>query len=413
MSKTYSKPECLRGLIEQLPAYRTPSPDSVRTEPAAGGARVLPWRLFESDYDRTFDAVLARFRPRFASAAREQAEAPALLAELLRHTPERRMVLVRNSSRFRSLALCALLLETSRQEGYKDPMEGERLADLVLVLAHRLDPEWYGIRVLEDVRGRCYMLVGNARRVASDLWGAEQAFRTAEAHLRKGTGDRLERARLLFLKACLCRAQRRFPEAARLFKKAAAVFRAAGEAHPAAEAIIGLALVHRYQGEPEEAIRLLRKADGLVDARADVRLHLYIRFNLIVSLTEAGRSREAEVLLARSREFDDFSDPAVRIALLSLEAKIALGLGQLPRAARLLVRARDRYVERGDGYRAALACLELAEVCARLGRIEATKRLAGQVLPIFLSLGIAREAIAARIVLQQAGAAERARLAQS
>lgn len=401
MPKIDSKPERLRGLIEQLPAYRTSSPESAGTEPAPG-ARILPWRFFESDYERTVDAVLARFRPRFASAAREQAEAPALFAELLRHTPERRMVLVRNSSRFRSLALCTLLLETSRQEGYKDPMEGERLADLVLVLAHRLDPEWYGARVLEDVRGRCFMLIGNARRVASDLWGAEAAFRAAETHLRQGTGDRLERARLLFLKACLSRAQRRFPEAARRFRKVAAVFRAAGEAHAAAEAIIGLALTYRYQGEPEEAIHRLREADGLVDARVDARLHLYIRFNLIVSLAEAGRSREAEVLLSRSRELREFPDPAARIGLLSLEAKIALGLGQLPRAARLLVCARDRYAERGDGYRAALACLELAQVCARLGRIEATKQLARQALPIFRSLGIVREALAARILLEQA-----------
>ncbi|HSF39357.1 MAG TPA: hypothetical protein VLT87_06145 [Thermoanaerobaculia bacterium] len=411
MPKNYSKPEILRGLIEQLPVYRTPSPESLRLEAGSNGARILPWRFPESDYGRTVDAVLARFRPRIASAAQEQAEAPALLAELLRQTPERRMMLVRNSGRFRSLALCALLLETSRQEGYKDPMEGERLADLVLVLAHRLDPEWYGARVLEDVRSRCFMLIGNARRVASDLWGAEEAFRTAESHLRQGTGDRLERARLLFLRACLRRAQRRLPEAARLFKRAAAVFLAAGEAHPAAEAIIGLALAHRYQGEPEEAIRLLREADRLVDAGVDERLHLYVRYNLIVSLTEAGHSWEAEVLLGRSREFDEFPDPAARISLLWLEAKIALGLGKLLRAARLLVRARDRYVAWGDGYRAALVNLDLAEVCARLGRVNATKRLAGEVIPIFLSLGVVREALAARIVFQQATAAERAKQA--
>lgn len=390
MPKIDSKPERLRGLIEPL------------AEPASGGARILPWRPSEPDYDGTFDAVLARFRPRFASAFHEQAEAPALFSELLRHTPERRMILIRNSRRFRNLALCVLLLETSRQEGYKDPMEGERLADLVLVLVHRLDPEWYGARVLEDVRARCFMLIGNARRVASDLWGAEAAFRAAEAHLRQGTGDRLERARLLFLKACLSRTQRRFPEAARLFKKAAAVFRASGEAHPAAEAIIGLALARQYQGEPEEAIRLLCEANDLVDPRADADLQLYVRFNLLVCLTEAGRSWEADRLLARSPEVRQVSDTRRRPWVLWLEAKVALGLGDLPRAMRLLVRVRDRFVERGDGYRAALVCLELAGACIRLGRISAAKRLSRTVIPIFLALGIAREALAARILLERA-----------
>ncbi|HKV08456.1 MAG TPA: hypothetical protein VJ725_09975 [Thermoanaerobaculia bacterium] len=392
MPKIYSKPEVLRGLIEHLP----------RMEPVSGGARILPWRPSESDYGRTVDAVLASFRPRFASAMREQAEAPGLLAELLRHTPERRMILIRNSRRFRNLALCVLLLEASRQEGYRDSMEGERLADLVLVLAHRLDPEWYGTRVLEDVRARCFMLIGNARRVASDLWGAEDAFRTAETHLRQGTGDRLERARLLFLKACLCRAQRRFPEAASLFKRAASVFRAAGELHPAAEAIIGLALARQYQGEPEEGIRLLREANGLVDPQIDPELHLYLRFNLISCLAEAGRSREAEALLARSPEVRQIPDAKRRLWVLWLEARIALGVGDPSRAARLLVRVRDRFVERGDGYRAALACLDLAVVCLRLGRTSAAKRLARTVIPLLLALGIVREALAARILLEQA-----------
>lgn len=265
MPKIYSKPEISRGLLEELPAYRKPSPE---IPAAAGGARILPWRPSEADYGKTVDNVLASFRPRFSSAVREQAEAPALLDDLLRHTPERRRVLADNSGRFLSLALCALLLESSRQEGYTNPAEGERRADLVLALADRLDPEWYGPRVLEDVRARGFMLIGNARRVASDLEGAEEAFHTAEAHLREGTGDRLERARLLCLKGCLRREQVRFAEAASLFKRSAAVFLAAGEPHAAAEALLGLAVTCQRQGEPEEAIRLLGEADGLIDPKA-------------------------------------------------------------------------------------------------------------------------------------------------
>lgn len=268
MPKIYSKPEVLRGPLEQLPAHRKASPEaSMPKPPASSGARILPWRPSEPDYDRTVDNVLVSFQPRISSAVREQAEAPALLDALLRHSPERRRVLADNSGRFRSLALCALLLESSRREGYQDPAEGERRADLVLALAGRLDPEWYGARVLEDVRARAFMLVGNARRVASDLWGAEEAFRTAELHLREGTGDRLERARLLGFKACLRRAQRRFAEAVSLFQRAAAVFLAAGEPHLAAEAITGHALTCQCQGELEEAIRLLREAGGLIDPR--------------------------------------------------------------------------------------------------------------------------------------------------
>jgi hypothetical protein len=98
--------------------------------------------------------VLAAFRPRFQAAQQETAAAPRLLAELLEHSPERRELLARNSRRFRSLALCELLLDY----GSFEAAESGRLANLCLVLVDALDGEWYGERLLDDTRSRCWSL---------------------------------------------------------------------------------------------------------------------------------------------------------------------------------------------------------------------------------------------------------------
>ena len=167
----------------------------------AGGGRILSWRMPGTEYGKAVDGVLAEIRPRIWAAEREWAEAPCLLSELLRHTPARREMLVRNSRRFRNLALCGLLLERSHQGIAAAPVQGERLAVLALALVESLDANWYGHWSLADARARCWMLIGNARRMAADKLGAEEAFRRSEVYLRQGTGGREERDQLVAYRA--------------------------------------------------------------------------------------------------------------------------------------------------------------------------------------------------------------------
>src|SRR5262245_13378484 len=158
-------------------------PEDLSSQPE-DGARILPWRPSAADYGPAIAAVLTEIRPQILSAEQEWAEAPFLLAELLRHTLARQELLVRNSRRFQSLALCGLLLARSHQESPAAPWQGERLAMLALILVDSLDADWYGAWALADARARCWMQIGNARRLAADLPGAERAFGAAEAHPR-------------------------------------------------------------------------------------------------------------------------------------------------------------------------------------------------------------------------------------
>jgi len=390
-------------------------------------ARVLAWRSAahqdhadhaghgahagntERDYAAAIDGVLARCQSRLAAIAREQAAAPGRVAELLRHPPERRRVLLANRGCFVNLSVADQLLRASREQGYAEPRAGEELAELALSIVERLDPADLGPHLLADARARCFLAMANARRIASDLRGADEALARAEELLRAGTRDSLERARLLYYKASLRRAQRRFGEAAGLLDRAVGIYRRAGETHLAGEAILARAVAEKEAGFPERAIELLREASRLIDRAVDPRLTLCICHNLIDWLTEAGRCLEAQGLMARSGEvYRRFADAPTRLRRLWVQGKIARGLGQLADAAALFDRVREGFVELGIGYDAALAALDLAGVDTQLGRTEEVKRLASEMLPIFRSRDVHREAIAALIVFQRAAASEQA-----
>jgi hypothetical protein len=260
MPRIHPKPEVLRGLIQLLPETRARLLHHVQSclscrealagRPPRERGGLLSWRPSTRAVGRAIDGVLSGFRSRIQAAAREQAEAPVLLAALLGQRPERREILVRNSRRFRSLALCGLLVERGHEASVDAPEEAERLALLALALADGLDAGWYTPRVLADTRGRCWMVIGNARRVAADLAGAEEAFRRAAAALRQGTGDPMERAQLLVCRAFLRQAQHRPDEAAVLFRRTVAIFLSAGDSHRAAESVVWLAAVEHPRRRP-------------------------------------------------------------------------------------------------------------------------------------------------------------------
>ncbi len=397
-----------RGLLsERLAAAVQPAREAV--PPVSG--RLLPWRR-SCDSGRAVDGVLRRFHGRLQAIECEQAEAPALLAELLGCPAERRAALLLAAPRFHSLSFCHRLARESHEECFRDPRQAAELARLGLGLAGRLDPAVHGPRLLADLRVRCWAALANARRVAADLRGADQAFAAARALFPAGTRDRLERARLLALEASLRRAQRRLAEADSLLRRAVAIYRQAGERHLLGEAILARALVCKEAGEPEAAIALLREADRLIDPQRNPRLELCLRHNLADWLTDAGRFLEARAVIARSRGlYQRFPDPPSQLRRLWVEGKVAAGLGRWDDAADLFVRVRDGFAAEQLAYDAALAGLDLAVAWSRLGRTAEVRALAAEILPLFRSRELQRETLAALLVFERATAAETASLA--
>lgn len=365
-----------------------------------------------SPYEGLFDRALAHASREMADLARERASAPALYLELSGHPQPRRLTLARNSRRFQTWALCELLIEKSYDTRFDDVQTGVELAELAVAAAQNLDAEIYGAQQSRDLLGRAWAYLGNALRVRSDLREADAALREAGECFDQGTGDRLDRALLYRFQAHLLRARRQFEPAHRLQDRALALYRECGETSLVANTLADQALGVVYAGEPERAIPLFEEALELVDAPGEPRTAAAIRHNLAHCLNEVGLSEQALHQLRQVRPvYRELGDGLSLVRVRWLEGKILHDLGHERQAEEALTEARDAFVDQDVAYDAALVSLDLAATFASQGRLSDMRRLAEQMVPIFESRDVHREALAALLVFRQAVRAEEATLA--
>lgn len=365
--------------------------------------KLLSQHSSSSSYDEALSIDARRLRDLQAAYEKERAAAKGLVTELLRHPSERQQVLIRNHRRFQTWGVLEHLLATSYEETSRDAHRGEAWARLALDLSEHLDASRYGVEAIEDLRARSWSYVANAHRVRFEFREAEEAFDRALLHLRCGTREPWERAVWLSLKASLLRAQRRLDESMRLLKRALVLFLAVGDRHWAGLTLISMDNVLQRAGKPEKGIPLLRQAIELIDAAQEPRLLLVAQHNLLDDLAEAGQHMEAQRLLIQARPlYRRFDEPWIRNRRRWVEGKVARGLGQPKEAEELLLAARSGFLEQDAAYEIALVSLELAGLYAEQGRTAEMKQLAEEMVPIFSSRQIHREALAALALWCQA-----------
>src|SRR3954447_2015848 len=173
-----------------------------------------------------------------AVLAKERDDAPGLFVELFEQPAEDRDLLLRDAPRFQTWGVFELLVERSLESTLQDPVFGEYLGMLALLLSDSLDRKRYGAERIADLQARAWAFVGNARRRRFDHPAAEEAFERAYRQLRKGTRDGLERAIFLDLKASLRSDQRRFDDSLRLLERAMELFLSYGERHRAGRSLV-------------------------------------------------------------------------------------------------------------------------------------------------------------------------------
>jgi tetratricopeptide (TPR) repeat protein len=366
------------------------------------------WHL---DYSPAFAETARALNERIRSVAAERAEASRLLAGLLDLPLERQEILLRADRRYQTWFLCDGLLDATRELGFQDPGKALELARLGVEAAERLSAEAYGEERVHDLRARAWAVLGNAERIRSDFQAAEKCFARAERSLKRGTGDPAEKAGVLLLKASLRGNQQRFREAFRLLDRVVAIARRCGDLHICGKALIIRGFLLGVANDLEAAIRLLREGIRLVEPGTEPRLLVAAHHNLTLYLTESGRYKEALQILDRTRPlYDELGDRMNLLRLEWLEGKIATSLGDLDRAEVLLQNVRRELIERELGLDSALLSLDLARIYARQRRGGEMRKLAEEMLPIFKSRDIHREAIAALLVFQKAAEMERVTL---
>lgn len=361
-------------------------------------------------YDEAIDRVYRSILAREADVARERCRGRELFEELVRHPSARQEMLVANSLRFRSRALGEILLEQSHEAGFADPERSSELAGLAVTLASLLVDE-DGVEGIEGLLARSWAQLGNALRIRCDFAGAERAFAAAAVLVESGRVSPLETARVLDLHASLKREQRSFDEAAALMDRVIALYRKLGQKALLGRSLKQKSMVCGESGDVEGEITLLRRALELLSPDREPRTFLAARHNLISALCEAGRPREAFALLFHTRPlYLKQGDRMNLLRLRWLEGTVALGLQRHEQAAVAFHEVREAFLDLGLDYDAALASLDLTEVYALQGRTADVRRLAEEMLEVFQSRNIHREALGALAVLQQAARLEQAGL---
>lgn len=227
----------------------------------------------------------------------------------------------------------------------------------------------------------------------------------------QGTGSGSLLARLADLSASLFCDQRRFNEAFRMLDTAYSLYHGLGANHDAGRVLVMKGLYTGYAGNTEEGLQILAQALAAIDRDRDPRLSFQTLHNILLFRVELGEFEEARRQLQQMRPlYDRYAGLHDWAKLRAVEAKIALGLGDLQRAEALFREVRRDFNAAGMGYQAALSSLDLAAVCLRLGNKTEVRLLVSEVMATFSSLGIKREAMAALIMLSEAAEREQATL---
>jgi len=379
-------------------AQRWPGPAAAPADPAA----------YDFPVARALRRVLDQVRDE--ESAREQASGE--LAALLRigKAPSLRPEDLAGGAGWQ---WCEELLDGSRELLREDPQGASLLANLASMMAERrLAEDRFPPGGLADRRARARAELGNARRAADDLAGAESDLAAAVEHYLAGTRDPLLGARILDLCASLFRDQRRLDEASRCLDRVYLLHRDHGKPHLAGRALIKKGLVLGERQDYAGALHLLDQGLGMINRSEDPHLAFVAVHGIIDSLVKVGHVRQAQRLLDVSRPlYAAHGGDVDRMKLRWVEGKIAAGLGELGQGEQAFAEARDLFGKLGKPYDVALVTLDLAAVYLRQGRPGEVGRLAAEMLTTFRALGIRREAIAAVLLLEEAVQTERLTLA--
>ncbi|HEY0511463.1 MAG TPA: hypothetical protein VGH73_06145 [Thermoanaerobaculia bacterium] len=194
-------------------------------ETAPGNA---PEPAVEAAYGTAIQKAVANARRRQERLMQERRNAGRLLEILESQPPARRRILAHNDRRFHTWGLYDCLVERYHAFLEKEPAVAAESAELALTVARGLSPTVYGEDQVHDFQAAALILLGQARRIARDLEGAQSALDQAAELLAMGSGDLLERAELESARAALLRDLGRPEEAEIAGRKAVRLARRVG-----------------------------------------------------------------------------------------------------------------------------------------------------------------------------------------
>jgi tetratricopeptide (TPR) repeat protein len=356
------------------------------------------------DYNQVFAATEQALNAFFAQGRPSESSPEELLAELAPLPQDEQARWIMTYSRFANPRFIQKLIEMSHAVRYENTARMLHLVHLARLAAEACSVASAGsLQKLADLRALGWHEYANALRISGRLREAEEALASAQRLCSEGTGDPPLRAALLRRMVSLRYFQRRFDEAIGLADEAILIYRELGESHSVASTMVQKATSQIYAGETDAAVLTLNRAIPLIDQEVDPYLLLVACHNLIRAYNDLGQPEQALSLYFEVRGlYQDFQDPLIGLRAGWQEGQILRDLGHLRAAETALIAARQGFQERELSYEVALVSLDLSAVHLRLGETEKLHEAVAEMVPIFKSLGVDREVLAALLQLQQA-----------
>jgi transcriptional regulator with XRE-family HTH domain len=325
-----------------------------------------------------------------ALVARQRAERQ--MERLRKRTPAQRLFLVDEARDYRHWALAERAALESLALAPNHPQESRTWAELAVHVAELVPGEELWRRRL---RGWTLHVRANAERVCSDLPAADGSLAMGGRLWEAGAPEEpalLDPAVPPWIEANLRKAQRRFGEALRKIDEALELD--GGELR--AQILLSKSNILRRLDDSAGSTAVLLEAEPLIDARHEPRLAFGVQFNLLVDLCGLGRAAEARPRLAGIRALAErMGEPLDLTRCTWLHGKVEAGLGHAAEALAAFGQARRDFREREIAYDYALVSLDLSLVLLDLGRSAEVAGIAQEMLWIFKSQGVHREALAA------------------
>jgi tetratricopeptide (TPR) repeat protein len=213
-------PEARRAIV------RTLLSGAARGRSEGIAPREIQWE--EAAYEQPIRRAVTDAKRHQERLMQERRNAGRLWEILESHPPARRRILARNDRRFQNWGFYDCLIERIHVFLEREPAAAIEAAELALAVAQGLSPTTYGEERVHDFQMEALVALGQSRRVAGDLEGAQAALDKAGAVLKLGSGDPLERAELESARAALLRDQGRIEEAEAAGRRAVVLAHRAG-----------------------------------------------------------------------------------------------------------------------------------------------------------------------------------------
>jgi transcriptional regulator with XRE-family HTH domain len=363
-------------------------------------------RAFAEACGPALGALAAELEEEGGDAWEEEDLSPAeICARLESCAHEELSFLLETCPEFRILEVAAWLCDRSEDAASECGAAANAFVELALRVTELMPVAEPARR---RARAQCLIFRANALRVSNGITEARMVFAEAKGLLEEDDAagpDLIPRWRLLDLEASLQRDSRDFKEALRLLTVA---FEAA-PSHCKGRILNKKAVVHEHAGQHESAIEALHEAAPYLESYPEPRLLFGCAFNLAHNLSHLNRFPEAEALLPEIRERAAALDRKLDLIRVRwLEAKIHAGFDRSAEAQAAFQEVQAEFARLEMPYDGALVGLDLAILHLAHGRTSEVRSLAEEMIWIFQSQGIHREALGSLDLFLQAARQEAA-----